>query len=241
MQGNCFIGTSGWSYDHWVDIFYPDDLRSTKRLAFYVKHFNTVEVNSTFYQLPTPFTVNGWRKTAPQGFIYALKGSRFITHLKKLKEPEKSLQLFLMRGSLLKETLGPILFQLPPRWRCNLSKLRNFIHFLPQKMRYAFEFRDQTWFNKEVYDTLKERQAALCIYDMPEFVSPLEITAPFVYIRFHGTASLYRGRYSETELMAWANRINQFRAKGLDMYVYFNNDAYGYAIDNAKELREMLG
>ncbi len=238
MTGRCFIGTSGWSYDHWGGVFYPPDLKTADRLAFYINHFNSVEINNTFYHLPTPSAFKSWKKIVPKNFIYALKGSRFITHMKKLKDPKEPLELFLERARLLKDNLGPILFQLPPHWRCNTERLKEFVKLLPSNMRFAFEFREPSWFNKEVYDILRENNIALCIYHMPEFESPIEVTAKFVYIRFHGTDFLYSGRYSKKELLKWADLINGYIREGKDVYVYFNNDANGYAVINANELME---
>ncbi|MBI3584906.1 MAG: DUF72 domain-containing protein [Nitrospinae bacterium] len=241
MKGKCFIGTSGWSYDHWAGVFYPEDLKTSDRLAFYINHFNSVEINNTFYHLPTPSAFKSWKKIVPNNFIYALKGSRFLTHMKKLKDPKEPLELFLERARLLKDNLGPILFQLPPHWRCNTERLKEFVKLLPKNIRFAFEFREPSWFNKEVYDILKENNIALCIYHMPEFESPIEVTAKFVYIRFHGTEFLYGGRYSKKELLKWTDLINGFIKEGKDVYVYFNNDANGYAVINAKELMEIVG
>jgi uncharacterized protein YecE (DUF72 family) len=241
MKGKCYIGTSGWSYDHWAGVFYPPDLKTADRLAFYINHFNSVEINSTFYHLPTPSAFKGWRESAPKGFIYALKGSRFITHMKKLKNPEEPLELFLERTRILKDNLGPILFQLPPRWRCNPSRLKEFVKLLPKNIRFAFEFREPSWFNREVYDIFKKRNISLCIYHMPGYESPLEITAKFLYIRFHGTDFLYGGRYPKDEIRRWADLISKYLKDGFDAYVYFNNDANGYAVINAKELMEMVG
>jgi uncharacterized protein YecE (DUF72 family) len=240
MKGRCFIGTSGWSYVHWSGVFYPPDLKTSNWLSFYITHFNSVEINNTFYHLPTTSAFRVWKESAPKGFIYALKGSRFITHMKKLKDPEKPLRLFLKRAKLLKDNLGPILFQLPPHWRCNPSRLEDFVRLLPNNIRFAFEFREQSWFNKEVYNILREKNIAFCIYHKLGFESPHEITSKFVYIRFHGAEFLYGGRYSKTELSRWAEKINGFMRGGKDVYVYFNNDANGYAVINAKELREMV-
>ena len=222
MTGKCFIGTSGWSYDHWAGVFYPPDLKTADRLNFYINHFNSVEINNTFYHLPTPSAFKSWKKIVPKNFIYALKGSRFLTHMKKLKDPKEPLELFLERARLLKDNLGPVLFQLPPHWRCNTERLKEFVKLLPSNMRFAFEFREQSWFNKEIYDILKENNIALCIYHMPEFESPIEVTAKFVYIRFHGTDFLYGGRYSKKELLKWSDLINGFIKEGKDVYVYFN-------------------
>lgn len=227
-------------YDHWKGVFYPEGLKKDDWLPFYMRHFDTVEINNTFYHLPTPEAFEAWRRAAPKGFIYALKGSRFITHMKKLKDPEEPLNLFIERAKILKDTIGPVLFQLPPRWRCNPQRLKEFVEHLPPKMRFAFEFRDGSWFNDQVYEILREKDISLCIYHMPDFISPVEITASFVYIRFHGADSLYGGRYSEDDLSRWADLIKLYLKVGLDVYGYFNNDAEGFAVINAKELREMV-
>lgn len=240
MRGRAFIGTSGWMYDHWKGVFYPEGIKKDDWLSFYMRHFHTVEINSTFYHLPTPEAFEGWREAAKKGFIFALKGSRFITHMMKLKEPEEPLRLFMERAEILGESLGPILFQLPPRWRCNPQRLEEFVEYLPSKLRFAFEFRDDSWFNENVYGILSKRDISFCIYHMPDFMSPVEITAPFVYIRFHGADSLYGGRYSEDDLSRWADLIKLYLKGGLDVYVYFNNDAEGFAVINAKELREIV-
>jgi uncharacterized protein YecE (DUF72 family) len=241
MKGRAFIGTSGWMYDWWEGVFYPPDMKKDEWLQFYMRHFDTVEINNTFYHLPAPSAFEGWKKAAPKGFIYALKGNRFITHMKKLKDPEEPIRLFMERAEILRDSLGPILFQLPPRWRCNLQRLREFVRVLPSDRRFAFEFREPTWFNEDVYEILRERDISLCIYHMPDYLSPVEVTATFVYIRFHGTTFLYGGRYSKKDLSRWADLIGLYLKGGLDVYVYFNNDEEGYAVVNAKELREMMG
>ncbi len=240
VQGRFFIGTSGWSYDHWSGVFYPPELKTAEWLTFYIRCFNSVEINNTFYHLPSANAFKGWKKAAPEKFIYALKASRFITHMKKLKDSQKPLNLFLKRASILGEHLGSVLFQLPPHWKCNPERLSEFIKLLPDKIRFAFEFREQSWFNDEVYDILTKGNHALCIYHMPDFQSPVVVTASFAYIRFHGTDSLYGGRYSKKELSRWADIMKGFIKNGLDVYAYFNNDAYGYAVMNARELMEIL-
>lgn len=227
-------------YDHWREVFYPPDIKKSDWLKYYMRHFDTVEVNNTFYHLPTPEAFEGWRMEAKKGFIYALKGSRYITHMKKLKDPVEPLNLFVERARILKDNLGPILFQLPPRWKCNAPRLKEFLDILPKELRFAFEFRDKTWFNDDIYGILREKDISLCVYHMPDFVSPVEVTARFVYLRFHGTDFLYGGRYSKKELSRWADLIRLYMKGGLDVYAYFNNDAEGYAVINAKELREMV-
>lgn len=227
-------------YDHWKGVFYPVGLRKDDWLSFYMKHFDTVEINNTFYHMPSRSAFEGWKSKAENGFVFALKGSRFITHMKKLKDPEGPLKLFWEMSEILGKNLGPVLFQLPPRWRCNAERLREFVRVLPPDMRFAFEFREPTWFNEDVYHILRERDIALCIYNMPEFQSPLEVTASFVYIRLHGANVLYGSRYTGRELSKWADNIGLYRKGGLDVYVYFNNDAEGYAVINAKELKKMV-
>lgn len=241
MTGKCLIGTSGWSYVHWRGPFYPEGLKASDELSFYMERFETVEINNTFYHLPSEDAFRSWHKTAPPGFIYALKGSRFITHMKKLKDPEGPLSLFIERARLLKDSLGPVLFQLPPRWRKNTERLKGFVDKLPRDLRFAFEFRDSSWFDEDVYEVLKGGGAALCVYHMPGFQSPVLSTAPFVYIRFHGTDFLYGGSYPKAELKRWAGVIKGFLKEGKDVYAYFNNDEAAYAVKNALELREMVG
>lgn len=228
-------------YDHWKEVFYPPDLRKDDWLEFYMGHFDTVEINNTFYHLPAPDAFEGWKKEAKKGFVYALKGSRFIIHMKKLKDPKGPLKLFLSRARILDNNLGPILFQLPPRWRCNPERLGEFVKALPFGIRFAFEFREQSWFNEDVYNILREKDISLCIYYMPDFVLPVEVTASFVYIRFHGADFLYGGRYSKKEFSQWADLIAIYLKGGLNVYMYFNNDAEGYAVVNARELKEMVG
>ena len=241
MIGRARIGTSGFSYAHWRGLFYPRNLRTKDWLPFYMKQFDTVEINSTFYRLPEKEAFMHWESAAPEGFVYAVKAGRFITHLKKLKEPGKSLKVFMERASFLKDTLGPILFQLPPNWGRNTERLEEFVESLPPSRRFAFEFRDSSWFNEEVYAILRKRGIALCIYHMVDFTTPFEVTAPFVYLRFHGRGALYGGRYSRSFLREWADLIRGYLKKGLDVYAYFNNDEAAYATVNAKELREMAG
>lgn len=240
MRGKLYIGTSGWAYDHWQGLFYPPEMRKDDWLAFYMQNFDTVEINNTFYNLPTPRAFMAWSKAAPPAFIYSLKGSRFITHMKKLNVSEDSLYLFIDRALLLGDNLGAVLFQLPPRWHCNADRLRRFVKLLPPGIRFTFEFRDPSWFNEDVYDILRESNIALCSYDMPGFLSPVELTADFAYMRFHGTTHLYGGRYSQEELSHWAELIDLYLVGGLDVYAYFNNDAAANAVANARELREMM-
>ncbi len=227
------VGTSGWSYPHWQGTFYPPDLRSRDWLGYYSRHFATVEVNASFYRMPSEKAFRNWKVTVPEDFCYAVKGHRYVTHLKKLQGVEEHLGRFFERVRLLGKKLGPILFQLPPRWNCNPARLRGFLLELPSDLRFAIEFRNRTWLNEEIYAALEERGVAFCIISMPDFPCPVRATASFVYIRFHGAKVVYGGRYREIELSWWAEQIAGFLAGGRDVYAYFNNDAFAYAVENA--------
>ncbi len=235
-----WIGTSGWVYPHWRGVFYPQGLATTRWLAYYVEHFPTVELNNTFYRFPTEKALQGWRDNAPQGFCYAVKVNRYLTHLKKLQGIEKSLERFLDALRLLGDKLGPLLHQLPPYWGCNVSRLRAYLSLLPGDLRHVFEFREPSWLNDEVFDLLAAEGMAVCLVSMPQFPCPERLTAPFVYMRMHGSQAMYVSCYSEEELQGWAQRIRGFLESGRDVYIYFNNDAYGYAVQNARRLREIL-
>ena len=242
MNGRVHIGTSGWNYKHWKGLFYPKDLPQKKWLAYYIGHFDTVEVNNTFYQLPEYTTFDTWRETVPRGFKFALKASRFITHMKKLKEPKTSSEKFFDRSERLEDKLGPILFQLPPGWQLNRERLAEFIEALPREHRYVFEFRNETWEAPGVYDLLRQHNIGFCIQDFRGKQSPQEITADFTYVRMHGPGEMaYVGSYSAAALMKWARQIERWRKELKDVYVYFNNDIGGCAVKDAMKLRELLG
>jgi uncharacterized protein YecE (DUF72 family) len=210
-------------------------------LGYYAKQFHTVEVNNTFYQLPGPSTVDSWRDNSPRNFVFAIKGSRFITHMKKLKDAKSSSVKFFAAVDRLDRKLGPILFQLPPRWRVNLDRLANFLDELPKGHRYAFEFRDNTWMIPEMFDLLHSRNAAFCIYDLGNTQSPLEVTADFVYLRFHGPGEAkYKGSYSAEALREWARRISDWQTKLSAIFVYFNNDVEACAVQNATQLKQLI-
>ena len=242
MSGVVRIGTSGWHYQHWLGLFYPPKLAPKEMFRFYSLHFDTVELNNTFYLLPSPETFESCRDNSPDNFLYAVKASRFITHMKKLKDPESSTMKFLDGAERLGKTLGPILFQLPPRWRVDIERLSSFLAALPKAHRYVIEIRDESWLVKEVYEVLRQFNVAFCIHDLAHMRTPLEITADFTYIRFHGPgAAKYRGSYSDPALREWAEKISEWRAANVDSYVYFNNDIGGHAIRNAQTLKKLLG
>ncbi len=240
MAFKVHIGTSGWSYDHWSGVFYPEGLRPSERLSFYSKHFSSVEINSSFYRLPSVKTLEGWGKTVPSDFSFSAKASRFITHVKKLNDFEEPVGNFTDRMRSLGGKLGPTLFQFPPRWHVNTERLTLLLDFLPRDLQYAFEFRDRSWLSDEIYGVLREHNAAFCIFDMPDFTSPVEVTSDIVYVRMHGGRFLYASRYSRDELKGWTERLGEVAANGVkDIYIYFNNDAYGYAVENAREMLEI--
>jgi uncharacterized protein YecE (DUF72 family) len=241
VAGKVRIGTSGWHYKHWLDVFYPSGTRASEMLQFYARHFDTVEINNSFYQLPTASTFDKWRDSSPARFCYAVKASRFITHMKKLKDPKRSSAKFFLVTDRLGSKLGPILFQLPPRWKLNLERLEEFLCSLPGEHQYAVEFRDETWLAPEVYDLLRQYNAAFCIHDFAEMKVPREITADFTYIRFHGpTSAKYWGSYPARELHVWADRIKAWRRELTSIYAYFNNDPEGAAVRNALTLKQMV-
>lgn len=234
------IGTSGWSYEHWKGLFYPSGLPSNRRLPFYAESFPTVEINASFYRLPTRETFESWREATPPDFIFAVKASRYLTHMLRLKEAAGPLATLLERALGLEGKLGPILFQLPPQWSADTGRLASFLELLPPEHRYVFEFRHFSWFSAEVIELLRRRGVALCLTSSPSFPLVQEVTAPFVFIRMHGGTVLYGSRYSEDELSEWAAKIRRLWGQGVDCYVYFNNDAQAFAVENARELRGML-
>lgn len=235
------IGTSGYHYKHWLGTFYPPKTPATKMLAYYTQHFDTLELNNSFYRLPTKAAFESWRDATPENFVFAVKASRFITHNKKLKDPENALDNILARAAHLGKKLGPVLFQLPPRWKVNVERLQALLEILPRELRYVFEFRETSWMTAEVYRLLRRYNAAFCIYQLAGYQSPLEITADFTYVRLHGPdAGKYQGSYSNPELGKWAERIDDWTTKLNGIYVYFDNDQAGYAAHNAITLRKMV-
>ena len=235
------VGTSGWHYKHWIGVFYPPETRGSEMFEFFARHFNTVEINNSFYRLPLATTFDAWRESSPDGFCFAVKASRFITHMKKLKDPESSSAKFFLVAERLQEKLGPILFQLPPRWKVNVERFSEFLASLPKGHRYVIEFRDESWFVTPVFELLRKYNVAFCIHDFADMKVPNEITADFTYVRFHGpTSAKYFGSYSDDQLRRWAKRIEEWRARLSSVYAYFNNDPGGEAIKNALTLRSFL-
>lgn len=209
-------------------------------LSYYLRHFDTVELNNSFYRLPEASTFNSWRAAVPGNFRFAVKASRFITHNKKLKDTESALERFFSRVEALGPTLGPILFQLPPRWKLNLERLEQFLIALPRQHRYAFEFRDPSWNTREVYALLRSHNAAYCIYELSGYRSPLTVTADWSYVRLHGPEGKYQGSYDSRALNRWATHVVKWSRHLEAIYVYFDNDDSAYAPHNALELKRLI-
>lgn len=233
------IGTSGWRYDDWRGSFYPEDLDGSAWLAHYAERFPTVEINNSFYRLPEEATLAGWRDAVPEGFRFAVKANRYVTHMKKLKEPAEGAARMLARFRTLDPTLGPVLYQCPPRWKANTARLATFLEALPADVPATFEFREASWFSEEIYALLREHGAALCLSDHPDATLAYEITGPFVYIRLHGT-ELYAGNYDGRTLRAWARRIAGWAEAGRDVWCFFDNDIKAAAPHDAQRLTEMV-
>jgi uncharacterized protein YecE (DUF72 family) len=234
------IGTSGWHYKQWIGDFYPARFPPAKMLPWYAREFHTVEINNSFYRLPEEKTFRDWAGAVPPGFLFAVKASRFLTHIKRLKNPEDPLKLFFSRARHLGPHLGPILFQLPPKWKSDLGRLREFLELLPREHAHAIEFRDDTWYKQEVYELLQQHNVALCGHDWHSAPWAHELTANFAYLRFHGTSGRYHGNYPDYLLQDWATKIKSWAARLNEIYVYFNNDVEGHAIRNARTLRAEL-
>jgi uncharacterized protein YecE (DUF72 family) len=235
--GKLRIGTSGFHYKHWQGIFYPDGLSKSRWFSYYAQQFDTVEINNTFYHLPSAATFDGWKEQAPPGFLYALKFNRYGSHWMRLKDPRSTIGNFLSVAQQLEKSLGPILVQLPPRWNADPQRLEGFLSAAPRSLRWAVEFRDPSWLCPEVYTVLQRHHAALCIHDRITN-HPRILTSDWTYLRFHGDH--YAGTYSPQRLTAEAKWIKQQLASGLDVFAYFNNDAQGYAVENAAGLKRYV-
>jgi uncharacterized protein YecE (DUF72 family) len=240
MEHQIHIGTSGWHYKHWMGNFYPHGVKSKDFTNHYIRFFRTVEINNSFYKLPSAETFANWRASVPEDFLFAVKASRFITHMKKLKDPQESISRFFNNVNALEEKLGPILFQLPPGWQVNTDRLRDFLTLLPPYYKYTFEFRHHSWYAPEVLEILRNFNAAFCIYELEWHLSPMEVTADFVYVRLHGPEGKYAGSYSDDTLRWWASNCLGWQRQGLSVYIYFDNDQYGYAAFNAMRLQELV-
>jgi uncharacterized protein YecE (DUF72 family) len=231
------VGTSGWQYDDWRGPFYPNGLAQRKWLEFYSSYFGTVEVNNSFYRLPERETFEGWRDRTPPGFIVSVKASRFITHVKRLRDPEEPVALLWERATGLGNRLGPVLFQLPPRFPVEVERLRHLLTVLPKAMRPAFEFRDPSWYTDDVFLLLDAAGASLVWPDRPGLRHNLPALGRWLYVRFHqGTSQ--GADYRREKLRRWASRIAAADAR--EAFVYFNNDPTGAAIRDARTMIELL-
>jgi uncharacterized protein YecE (DUF72 family) len=235
------VGTSGYHYNHWRGPFYPEGMPASKMLAFYVERFDTVELNNTFYRLPPKKAVAAWYRDTPADFLFSAKGSRFITHMKKLKDPIQGLERYFEHVDGLGEKLGPVVFQLPPFLERNVERLEIFLAALPPGRRFAFEFRNPTWHCAEVYAMLERFNSAFCPFDIGGFQSPIVVTADFAYVRLHGPGpGPYQGSYTDLALAAWAEQIRQWSRTLKAVYLYFDNDTGGFAVRDANTLKAII-
>lgn len=247
-KSGVYIGTSGFFYPHWgKGIFYPKDIPQKNWFEYYCQHFNTVELNVSFYRLPKKETFASWRKKAGPpsasrrgGFVFSIKGSRYITHIKRLKDCQGAVGRFFEAAGAIKDGKDVVLWQLPPRTKANPERFEEFFKILPKAWRYAFEFRHETWLDKKIYQILMKYNSAVVFQDFPDWPMTEEITANFVYLRFHGKTHLYTSGYSDNELKEWSRKVDEWMSKGLDIYAYFNNDALGYATENARDLEKFI-
>jgi uncharacterized protein YecE (DUF72 family) len=238
MPGEIRIGCSGWSYPHWRNVFYPAKLPAREHFAYYAQRFNTVELNNSFYRQPPRERFEAWREQAPPDFLFAVKGSRYVTHIKRLAVEKKSIDLVVDAALGLDDKLGPILFQLQANFHLDLERLERFVVMLPSDVRFTLEFRHDSWLVPRVFDLLRAHRIALCIPDHPKMPKSLEITSDFTYIRMHLPP---RGiGYGRSALEPWAHRISKWKREGLGVFVYFNNDMEGHAIKDAQTLIALI-
>ena len=235
------IGCSGWNYRHWRGRFYPEKLPIKRWFAFYAEHFNTVEINNSFYRLPAPDIVSQWRDQAPGGFRYAAKANRYLTQARKLKDCEEPMARMMASFDRFGPTLGPILYQLPPQLTVNVERLERFLRILPPGASNIFEFRHGSWYSDDVFALLDRYGAGMCVHDMPGSSSPRLAFGSTAYLRFHGGEGKYWGRYSQALLLEWAGWMRRQSDAGRAVWAYFNNDADAAAIDDALALKAMLG
>jgi uncharacterized protein YecE (DUF72 family) len=234
------IGCSGWIYKHWRGAFYPEDLAVKRWFAFYAEHFDTVEINNSFYRLPKAETFDAWRTQAPPGFCYAVKANRYLTQAKKLKDCGEPLARMMQPARHLGSTLGPVLYQLPPRFPINLERLDAFLQLLPGDVTNVFEFRDSSWYVDDTLALLDRHGAAFCVHDMPGVASPRWVSGKAAYVRFHGGGGKYWGRYADDVLLDWADWMTEQARSGSPVYGYFNNDIDAAAVQDALALKAML-
>jgi uncharacterized protein YecE (DUF72 family) len=236
------IGCSGWLYRDWRGIVYPQELPQRRWFEHYTTMFDTVELNTTFYRLPKPESVQKWHDAAPPGFLYALKLGAFGSHRMKLRDAASWLPNHVDRATMLGRSLGPTLIQLPPKWRRNTERLEEFFAAAPTDMTWALEIREPSWLHDDVFEILRRNRAALCVHDLLAD-HPFELTTDWTYVRFHGPDALrhkYWGLYGPDRLEPWATRIAELAERGVSAYCYFNNDYEGHAVTDARWLRARL-
>jgi len=235
-----YIGTSGWHYKHWKEVFYPVDTPTQKWLQYYSGRFNTVEINNSFYRLPPENSFKLWNAGTQSGFKFSVKVSRAITHIKRLKNCEEYLSNLLNRALPLRNKIDVLLYQLPPGMKKNEEILESFLQNIPGDYKNVFEFRNRSWIDDPVFTLLEKYKAGFCIYDMPEYTTPVISISGITYIRFHGSRGLYSSRYTYQEMKKWAKDIRQTAGNLKNVYIYFNNDMEAAAIYNAEEIKKLL-
>ena len=233
------IGTSGWEYEHWRGAFYPRELPKDRWLEHVAERFDTVELNASFYRLPLRATFDRWAQRAPEGFTFAVKASRYLTHIKRLKDPTEPLARLWGRAEGLRAHLGPVLYQLPPRWKPDPERLSAFLEAVPRDRPQAIEIRDARWYRDDILASIAEAGVAVCLHDMPGSERAAPPGGPLVYVRFHGAAGeRYGGRYPTDVLERWAGRMVDWAREGRPVWAYFNNDIGGHAVVDAVRLRD---
>ena len=240
MPGSIHIGCSGWVYRHWRDLFYPPGLPQKQWFGHYAGQFDTVEINASFYRLPLAKTFQGWRDKAPDGFRYAVKVNRFITHNKKLLDCADPVAEFADLTRTLGEHLGPLLHQLPPSLHRNDERLRCYLRQLPGDLDHVVEFRHASWYDEAVLALLDEHGAGFVAHDLAGLVSPRWACGRAAYVRFHGTGGKYWGRYSDEQLSDWAGWLVEQADRGRSAWAYFNNDIHGHALEDARALKRAV-
>jgi uncharacterized protein YecE (DUF72 family) len=238
--GSIRVGCSGWQYKHWRGDFYPTSLPQSQWLEHYASVFDTVEINNSFYRLPEASTFANWALRVPMRLVFAVKASRFLTHMKKLKDPEEPVERLFSRMRALGRHLGPVLYQLPPGWKADVSRLEHFLNVLPRDAHHVLEFRNRSWYTDEIYRLMARHNVSLCLHDMQGSATGRFRVGPIVYVRFHGPSGRYQGGYPSDRLGSWAEWLNGEAESGANVYAYFNNDVGGHAPRDAMTLRGML-
>ena len=238
--GTAWVGCSGWQYQHWRGDFYPAELPVSQWFEYYARHFSTVEINNSFYRLPERATFAAWRRRAPARFLFAVKASRYLTHMKKLKDPEEPIDRLFTRMRALGVHLGPVLYQLPPGWKADVDRFAHFLQALPRDVQHVVEFREPSWYAPAIRALMERHGVSMCLHDMAGSATARDRVGPIVYVRFHGTTGKYGGAYPRERLRGWADWLNAQRAAGSDVYAYFNNDVGGHAPRDAAALRHAM-